>query len=181
MTIDPKARAFQFGQGQSLTSMINQVILSSDYAKKAILDKNQGGFGTTPEGYIKWFKLDVQIELLKPDPITGDYAKKITYRVVPYYIHQSIFSNPNSAPVGYSELMKTVVKEYQYIYTGQNVDVLKFDININNLFYAGTNPSPENQGSKTDNQDQKLSEQKNKTARTGQGQSPAAQDRKSVV
>ena len=175
MTIDPKARAFQFGQGQSLTSMINQVILSSDYAKKAILDKNQGGFGTTPEGYIKWFKLDVQIELLKLDPITGDYAKKITYRVVPYYIHQSIFSNPNSAPVGYSELMKTVVKEYQYIYSGQNVDVLKFDININNLFFAGVNPSPENQGSKTDNQDQKLSEQKNKTAKAGQGQAAAAQ------
>jgi hypothetical protein len=71
--------------------------------------------------------------------------------------------------------MKTVVKEYQYIYTGQNVDVLKFDININNLFFAGVNPSPENQGSKTDNQDQKLSEQKNKTARAGQGQAPAAQ------
>jgi hypothetical protein len=71
--------------------------------------------------------------------------------------------------VGYSELMKTVVKEYQYIYTGQNVDVLKFDININNLFYAGTNPSPENEGSKTDNQDQKLSEQKNKTTKLVKG------------
>jgi hypothetical protein len=175
MTIDPKARAFQFAQKQSLTSIINQVILSSDYAKKAILDKDQGGFGITAEGYIKWFKLDVQIELLTPDPLTGDYAKKFTYRVVPYYVHQSIFSNPNSAPVGYSELMKTVVKEYQYIYTGQNVDVLKFDININNLFYAGTNPSPENQGPKTDNQDQKLSEQKNKTAKVGQGQAPASQ------
>jgi hypothetical protein len=175
MTIDPKARAFQFGQGQTLTSIINQVILSSDYAKKAILDKDQGGFGITPEGYIKWFKLDVQIELLKYDSLIGDYAKKLTYRVVPYYVHQSIFANPNSAPVGYPELMKTVVKEYQYIYTGQNVDVLKFDININNLFFAGANPSPENQGSKTDNQDQKLAEQKNKTAKTGQGQAPAAQ------
>lgn len=169
LTIDPKARAFQFGQGQSLTSMINQVVLSSDYAKKAITDK------PTPEGYIKWFKLDVQIELLTYDPIVGDYAKKITYRVVPYFIHQSIFSNPSSAPVGYSELMKKVCKEYQYIYTGQNVDVLKFDININNLFYTGTNPSPENEGSKTSNQDQKLAEQRNKTAKTGKGAAPAAQ------
>jgi hypothetical protein len=174
MTIDPKARAFQFGQQQSLTSIINQVVLSSDYAKRAILDRPDG-FGTTAEGYIKWFKLDVQIELLKLDPITGDFAKKITYRVVPYYVHQSIFSNPNSAPVGYSELMKTVVKEYQYIYSGQNVDVLKFDININNLFYAGANPSPENEGSKTSNQDQKLSEQKNKTSKVGQGQAAASQ------
>ncbi len=175
MTIDPKQRAFQFGQGQTLTSIINQVVLSSDYAKKAITDKDAGGFGTTKEGYIKWFKLDTQIELLKYDALIGDYAKKITYRVVPYYIHQSIFSNPSSSPVGYPELMKTVVKEYQYIYTGQNVDVLKFDININNLFFAGTNPSPENEGAKTSNQDQKLAEQKNKTTTTGKGQNPAAQ------
>jgi hypothetical protein len=169
MTIDPKTRAFQFGQGQSLTAIINQVILSSEYAKKAITDK------PTAEGYIKWFKLDVQIELLKYDPIVGDYAKKITYRVVPYFIHQSIFANPTSAPVGYAELMKQITKEYQYIYTGQNVDILKFDININNLFYSGINPSPENEGAKTGNQDQNLSERLNSTAETGRGQAPAAQ------
>jgi hypothetical protein len=169
MTIDPKSRAFQFGQGQSLTAIINQIILSSDYAKKAITEK------PTPEGYIKWFKLDVQVELLKYDPIVGDYAKKITYRVVPYFIHQSIFANPSSAPVGYAELMKQIAKEYQYIYTGQNVDVLKFDININNLFYSGVNPSPENEGAKTANQDQKGSEKLNSTTQTGKGQAPAAQ------
>lgn len=170
MTIDPKIRAFQFGQGQSLTAMINQIVLSSDYAKKAIDPQN-----VTKEGYIKWFKLDVQIELLEYDPIVGDYAKKITYRVVPYYIHQSIFANPSSAPIGYAELMKTVVKEYQYIYTGQNVDVLKFDININNLFYTGTNPKPENEAAKTGNQDQKGAEVRNTTTQTGKGQAPEAQ------
>jgi len=36
MTIDPTSRAFQFGQGQTLTSMINQIILSSKYASDAI-------------------------------------------------------------------------------------------------------------------------------------------------
>lgn len=175
MTIDPKQRAFHFAQKQSLTSIINQVILSSDYAKKAITSREDGGYGTTPEGYIKWFKLDVQYELLEYDPIVGDYAKKITYRVVPYFIHQSIFSNPSSMPVGYNELMKKVVKEYNYIYTGQNTNVLKFDININNLFFVGTNPSPENEGSKTSTQDQKPSEKLNKTTETGRGAAPGAQ------
>lgn len=169
MTIDTKLRAFQFGQGQTLTSMINQVILSSDYAKKAITEK------PSPEGYIKWFKLDVQIELLDYDPLVGDYAKKITYRVVPYLIHQSIFSNPSSAPIGYDQLQKTVVKEYSYIYTGQNVDVLKFDININNLFFSASPPSPENEGAKTANQDQKAGEKKNKTTKAGSGPAKAVQ------
>jgi len=169
MTIDPKQRAFQFGQGQSLTSIINQIVLSSKYAFNAINEK------TEPEGYIKWFKLDAQIELLEYDPLIGDYAKKITYRVVPYFIHQSIFANPSSAPVGYHELMKSVVKEYQYIYTGQNVDVTRFDIEINNLFYTGANPSAEKSGSKTANQDQKPAERTNANTGIGQGSALSSQ------
>jgi hypothetical protein len=171
MTIDPKSRSFQFSQGQTLTSMINQVVLSSKYAAEAIKIDN-----VTKEGYIKWFKLDVQIQLLKYDPLVGDYAKKIVYRVVPYYIHQSIFSNPNSAPIGYAELQKQIAKEYQYIYTGQNVDVLRFDIDINNLFYSGISPKPENEAATTGTPDQGGTAAKsNPTTKTGKGEAPAAQ------
>lgn len=169
ITIDPKQRSFQFGQGQSLTAIINQVVLSSEYAFNAIQKKN------TKEGYIAWFKLDAQVEILTPvDDLIGDYPKKVTYRVVPYYVHQSIFSNVTSAPVGYYELMKTVCKEYQYIYTGQNVDVLKFDIEINNLAYSGIKDSGENTGSKTDNQDQKNAEKLNLKTEAGKGNAPAS-------
>ena len=165
MTIDPKTRAFQFGQDQSLTAIINQIILSSEYATNALKPQN-----LTPQGFIKWFKLDVQLELLEPDKLTGDYAKKITFRVVPYLVHQSIFANATSAPVGYAELMKDVVKDYQYIYTGQNVDILSFSIDINNLFYAGANPKPEADAAKTATQDQFPSETKNASTKTGKGQ-----------
>lgn len=167
MTISPTQRAFQFGQGQSLTAIMNQVILSSDYAAKAIDPKY-----LTPQGFIKWFKLDAQIELLKFDNLIGDYAKRITWRVVPYFVHQSIFANSSSAPIGYAELMKEVVKEYQYIYTGQNVDILSFNIEINNLFYTGGNPKPEDEAGKTDNQDQKIAETKNPKTKGGKGQAP---------
>jgi hypothetical protein len=170
MTIDPKTRAFQFGQNQSLTAIINQIILSSEYATNALKPNN-----LTPQGFIKWFKLDVQLELLDLDKLTGDYAKKITFRVVPYLVHQSIFANATSAPVGYAELMKDVVKDYQYIYTGQNVDILSFSIDINNLFYAGANPKPEADAAKTATQDQNTSETKNASTKTGKGQAKEVQ------
>ena len=170
MTIDPKERAFQFGQKTTLTAIINQIILSSEYAKAAVTQP------PSPEGFIKWFKLDVQVELLDFDSTLGDYAKKITYRVVPYLVHQSIFANPTSAPLGYTNLMKKIAKHYEYIYTGQNVDVLKFDIQIDNLFYTGVQPSPENKGAKVSAQDLKgVGEIQNKTTETGKGQAPAAQ------
>jgi len=170
MTIDPKLRAFQFGQGQSLTAIINQVILSSEYATEALDPVN-----LTPQGYIKWFKLDVQIELLEYDTLIGDYAKKITYRVVPYLVHHSIFANATSAPIGYVELMKSVVKEYQYIYTGQNVDILNLNIEINNLFYSGATPKPEADAANTSNQNQKPAEKLPSSTQTGKGQAAQVQ------
>lgn len=169
MTIDPKNRTFQFAQGQTLTAIINQIILSSDYAKAAMKEENM------VNGFIKWFRLDLQIELLDYDDIIGDFAKKITYRVVPFFVHHTIFANPSAAPVGYTELQKKIVKEYNYIYTGKNVDVLKFDIQINNLFYTGNNSSPENEtGKAADPNTQGVASNPNKTTKAGQGQAAAA-------
>jgi hypothetical protein len=170
MTIDPKRRTFQFSQGQTLTAIINQVILSSKYAKDAIDPKN------VVNGFIKWWRLDVQIELLEFDFAVGDFAKKITYRVVPFLVHQSIFQNPNSAP-NYEDLQKNIAKGYEYIYTGQNVDLLKFDIQINNLFYAGVNSSAEKDTAKGSdpNTSGPGGQTNQKTTQTPVGSAPAAQ------
>lgn len=171
MTIDPKKRVFQFAQGQSLTAIINQVILSSDYAKKAIDPSN-----VTPEGYIKWFRIDVQIELLEYDDWIGDYSKKFTYRVVPFLVHQSIFSNPNTA-LPYDKIQEQICKGYSYIYTGQNVDLLKFDININNLFFTGIAPSsPNTTGQAADpNTTGGTAPQENRDVKVETGSAPASQ------
>ena len=169
MTIDPKKRTFQFSQGQTLTAIINQIILSSEYAKAAMDPKNK------VDGYIKWWRIDVQIELLDIDPLTGDLARKYTYRVVPYLVHESIFTNPNTVS-NYEAQTKKIVKRYDYIYTGQNVDVLKFDIQINNLFFAGINPAPEKDSAKSNNPDQiSASENLAKTTKSGQGPNTGAQ------
>jgi hypothetical protein len=172
MTIDPKKRVFQFAQGQSLTAIINQIVLSSDYAKKAIDPKYK-----TTDGFIKWFRLDVQIELLKYDDWVGDYARKFTYRVVPFFVHESIFTNPNSTPIGYQEIQKKICKGYNYIYTGENVDVLKFDISINNLFFTGVDPSKQSDTAQSSdpNTSGGSAPQTNKDTKTEKGSSPAAQ------
>ena len=150
MTINPKTRVFHFAQEQKLTDIIVQIILSSTYAKKALDPAN------LVDGFIKWFRIDIQIEFLDYDVLIADFAKKYTFRVVPFFVHHSIFNAPTSASLGYSELEKKIVKRYDYIYTGQNQDVIKFDIKIDNLFYTGgatsaekntaTNVNDDNQG-----------------------------------
>jgi len=137
MTINPKTRVFSFAQEQKLTDIIVQVILSSTYSKKALDPVN------LVDGFIKWFRVDVQIEFLDYDILIGDFAKKYTFRVVPFMVHHSVFSSPTSANIGYSQLEKKIVKRYNYIYTGQNQDIIKFDIKIDNLFYTGGSANPE--------------------------------------
>jgi len=137
LTIDPKKREFHFAQSQSITNILTQLVLASSYAADAAdakKDKN---------GMVKWFKIDAQMEILSTfDSKTGDYPYKIKYRIVPLMVHRSVFDNFTSA-FDYGDLERKIVKKYNYIYTGQNVDILKFNIEINNLFFVGTNPSPE--------------------------------------
>lgn len=149
MTVDPKNRAFQFAQGQKITAMINQLILSSEYAKKA-LDANN-----LIDGFVKWWRIDMQVELLDFDTQVGDYAKRMIFRVVPWLVHHTVFTDPNTVPLGYNSLEKRIVKQYSYIYTGQNTDILKFDIEINTMFFTGVNPSVESQSAQVSNLGQK--------------------------
>tara|TARA_E500000075_G_scaffold134780_1_gene152645 strand:- start:2007 stop:3083 length:1077 start_codon:yes stop_codon:yes gene_type:complete len=42
---------------------------------------------------------------------------------------------PNDAPIGYDKLRENAVKVYNYLYTGQNKDILDFNLEFNNAFF----------------------------------------------
>ena len=170
MQIDESARSFHFTQKQKLTDIITQVILSSTWAKEATQK------ATKADGMIDWFKIDTQIEFLEYDASIGDFAKKYVYRVVPFKVHSSIFGNPNAIPPGYDILEKNIVKKYEYIYSGQNTEILSFDIDINYLFYTGANPQAETKTKNDANTDNKGTVGSNpKTVVVEKGNSSVAQ------
>lgn len=158
MTPDPKVKTLQYKQDMPITQVIANVVMSSQYAYDTLLP---GSMDAT-DGTYKWFKIDVQIKLKENefDERRKDFAKEITYRVIPYKVHSSVFSGSGTALPGYGEIEKKIGKQYNYIYTGLNNDLLKFDIDINNLFYSGVNPKGEENSSKTNNQDQRPGEEK---------------------
>lgn len=137
VTWDSTTRAFQFPGKATITDVISNVILSSTYILNALKDENK------TNGMVKYFMIDVQVELLEYDIVANDFAKKITFRVVPYTVDQSIFSNPSANLTSEQYIKNSVCKGYEYIYTGKNTDILKFDIEINNLFFKPMNPSSE--------------------------------------
>ena len=148
LTIDPKQRTFSFEAQTPITQIISQMVLSSEYAKRAIDSENLDA-----AGMINWFRLDVQIQIGEFDAKRGQRQRTYIYRVMPYLVHNSVFSNATAAPPGYAELKKVLAKEYNYIFTGQNNDIIKFDININSLFHNMKTITPPSQNDSVTNQD----------------------------
>lgn len=170
VTIDPTARTFQFSQGQSIINIITTMILNSEYVFNALKPENK------KDGLIRHFMIDVQTEFLEFDVKTGEHAMKTTYRVIPYYVHESVYMNPNATPPGYPEIEEKISKAYNYIYTGENTDVLKFDIQINNLFFNALKPVGEARSQTSVNNDASGTAERTQTGVTGGvGNSPAAQ------
>ena len=124
---------FRFQQGSSIINAINQVLFKSDIATDALKPEQLSETGMRP-----WWRIDTQVYHIASNEnmkTTGEIPKIIVYRVVPYGVHSSRMLAPNAPAPGIAELKKQVAKVYNYIYTGLNVDVLKFDIHINNTFY----------------------------------------------
>jgi len=128
ITIDTKNADFKFAQGSKVQDIINQVILVSDYGRKALEEANQ-----TPDGKVIWWRIETHVHNISPtDSQTGEKAKKIIFRVVPYQIDAAIFFPANTK----SNVEAVVPKrEFNYIYTGQNHDILDFQIDYKLGFY----------------------------------------------
>lgn len=130
LTITPGQSDFKFSQDSDIVNAINQVVLKSTFIKKAFNAEN-----LTPEGYRNWWRVDCQVYNIGPVRAnTGTKPKLFVYRVHPYNVHSSRLMPAGHRAPGYDNLKLQVVKEYNYIYTGANVDILKFEIKFNTGF-----------------------------------------------
>lgn len=132
-TISPDERVFQFGAGTKITRMIEEVVLVSNWAKQ-LKERSPD-----ENGMIEWFKITGET-YLKPgaqqEQLNGESAKVYHYKVVPYKVHTSHFQKPTDPGLNYNSLRNNAIKEYNYIYTGENTDIINFDIKINAAFFA---------------------------------------------
>ena len=130
LTIEPGSSDFKFAQDSDITNAINQVVLKSTYIKKTFATVN-----LTKEGYRNWWRIDAQVYNVGPTrPNTNTKPKLFVYRVVPYNVHASRMMPAGKRAPGYDQLKLQVVKEYNYIYTGANTDIIKFEIKYNTGF-----------------------------------------------
>lgn len=136
VTYDPKSRLYVFEQGSSIINAISSVVTMSKYCKDAVDPKNPK---IDEDGMIPWFRIEseVYIQPSKPGNVAANrHPLLLVYKVVPYYVHSNKLIASNTKNKGLAKLETEVAKVYDYIYTGKNTEVLRFDLDFKTAIFS---------------------------------------------
>ena len=139
LTVDKENNLFKVNAGTNITSLLNYVIVASDYLGYNINDDAGLQEAQSSEGGLRWFKIVPQIvESLGWDEKEGRYKFHTEYTVTVNTVHYQDF--PWSTPV--APKGKGIHKIYDYIFSGNNTEVqnyrLNFDLAYHNARTIGT-------------------------------------------
>lgn len=128
---NPNEGSLRFAQNVDIPTVINTVLLSSEHPTVALDTNNQ------KDGFKPWWRIDTQVYYIDSKEnmtTTGTVPKVVVYRVVPYDTHSSTAPSVNQKTVGFDKMKKQVCKTYDYIFTGKNTEVIKFDMDFSISF-----------------------------------------------
>lgn len=123
-----------FNQGKKILQCIESVIVDSEYVRNILknVPKYIDQYGLIPYFIVKTI-IEDQSEF---NPDTKDYYKKYIFVICNYKIHITKIPNYENMINLASKLKPLILKEYNYAYTGKNIDVLNFKIQFKSLFFG---------------------------------------------
>ena len=148
-----KKQSMNIDANTNVVKAFEDMIRSSDYFQRLLtdfwktfsgetnesflkkLDKGEAFKGKSP--YVNWFFIKPKLENITAqglDPITKMYPKRITYQAVPYKVHVLKLITAGMS-FGKVDWEKYVRRRYNYIYTGDNVDIQNLRINYRTAYY----------------------------------------------
>ena len=135
-TTDPIS---QFAEGKNLQECIEAVIKDSEYIKniaKKLSSKTEWQQVVDPFGMVNYFL--IKLEVTNKETMNPDLKKPyqiFTYVVTLRKIMYTRFPGYGNETVDASKLLELSLRDYDYLYTGHNLDVLNFKLNFNTLFF----------------------------------------------
>lgn len=133
ITISEGGRRINFKKGTRVQDVIEEIVLLSEYGRNFATENPD------EKGNKTWFRIDTDVfNVTDSDNVsqTGSAPKIYVYRVVPFEVNSSKVNSPSQPTKGISNLKKQAMKEYNYIYTGKNDDIINFNIELNYAFFT---------------------------------------------
>ena len=125
---------FSFPSATRIQDMIEEVVINSDFGRNLANEEPDSN------GQVTHFLIVPQIynaSSLFGGLITGRSPRIYVYQVLTYKVDAGDVSSP--ATTTFSNVLRQAqtIKAYNYIYTGQNKDIIDFDLKFNTAFQTG--------------------------------------------
>jgi len=152
------AATFSLPIRTTITSAISAALMATHNFRRLPIALTGNGFAKTdpnetianPGAFadqIRWFSYRTSIKYGNYDELSNNYARQLTYTVIPVLAPQAIndpdsYQQVNSSPrIQRDKINKMfrngqIKKRYDYIFTGKNTEVLNFDIALNNTYFT---------------------------------------------
>lgn len=134
----PDKVAVHFNEGQNIHDIISTVIRDSEFGRNIVklLEQNPTKPFIDEFGFIDYFMINLQVENQNEiDETTRKPFQIFTFVVMPYKVHYTTVPGYKALKINESLLKTRCQREYNYIYTGLNTDIINFNLNFNTLFF----------------------------------------------
>ena len=129
----PNYNGFGFKAGTNIIEVINTAMMSSEFVRSQVRLAGQDESKTgNLIGTVNWWKVLPQVRLNGFDNTLNRWSYSVIYFVVPYQVWNTKHPNlPKSSP-----RRANCVKQYNYLYTGDNRSVIDFQVEFDMLYFT---------------------------------------------
>jgi hypothetical protein len=149
--LEPSNPVVQFAEGRNINECITSIIRDSKYVRNIMekLSSESEWKTVVKDNMVDYFL--VKIEVTNKPQIDDDKSRPyqiFTYVVTPYKMLYTLIPGYGRQQLDMVNLKKVSIREYNYIYTGKNVDITRFALKFDTLFFEaipaalGNNKTP---------------------------------------
>jgi hypothetical protein len=131
----PKTPTVQFSNGGNIHDCISSLIRDSKYIRDILRTMGQGK-NPDENGMVDYFLITLNVENSEViDRIARRPYQKFTYVVTQYKVYHSTIPGFATDTINVAKLKVLSLRDYNYIYTGKNLDIIDFNLNFNTLYF----------------------------------------------
>lgn len=120
----------QFREGAKVHEIISSVIRDS-YIKDSLQNLQKDEYG-----FVNYFIIKTEIKNRDEiDMVSRKPFQDFTYIVLPYKVHITRIPGYSSQQIDTTKLKPMIARDYNYVYTGKNIDIINFKLSFNTLFF----------------------------------------------
>lgn len=132
--LNPKTGTVVFSAGAQIHDCIAAIVRDSQYTRDLLtpakLDEVKKG-----DGLVTYFTIRMETDILKDDDVNNKKFQCYRYVLEPYQMHYTRIPGQEQGRADLKEVKKKIKRQYNYIYSGKNVDILKFNLKFDNLYF----------------------------------------------